>query len=195
MWVLGIKLSSSGLEACIFFCLFLPAEPSCLLSVSGIFQKELGGRKIRAKGIPYTKGTVFPERTGQRHMWTHSNHGRMHKGCTGYRQTKIPAQRTEDRHNVPLLAEELQAVDSHWEKEREFSSFLVTDCGNRTKPFIGLTSAEAFHGAVLLNQWCFSPYFPVFCWSRSLFLMVHSTPQQSCFSTVTPSPTSRWKAQ
>lgn len=39
-----------------FFGLFLPAEPSCLLSVLGIFMKELGGGEIRAKGIPYTKG-------------------------------------------------------------------------------------------------------------------------------------------
>lgn len=119
----------------------------------------------------------------------------MHKGCTGYRQTQISVQRTDDGHNIPLPAEELQAFDSHWEKEREFSSSPVTDCGDGTKPFIGLTSAEAFHGAVLLNQWCFSPCFPVFCWSWSLCRMGHSTHQQSCFSTVTPSPTSRWKAQ
>lgn len=46
----------------------------------------------------------------------------------------------------------------------------------RDTAIIGLSSAEAFHGAVLLNQWCFSPYFPIFCWSRSPWGMEHSTP-------------------
>lgn len=101
----------------------------------------------------------------------------MYKDCISSKQTKIPAQRTEDGHNVPLLAEELLAFDSRWEKESEFSSSPVTDCGDETKPFIGLPLASAFHGAVLLNQWCFPPYFPILCWSRSLCGMGHGTPR------------------
>lgn len=59
-----------------FLVWFLPAEPSCLLGVLGIFMKE-----PRVFHTPYTKGTVFPDRTGQLHILTHSNCGRMHKGC------------------------------------------------------------------------------------------------------------------
>lgn len=47
-----------------FFGLFLPAEPSYLLSVLGIFMKELGGGEIKPKVFHTPRGQCFQTEQG-----------------------------------------------------------------------------------------------------------------------------------